>query len=388
MAIVTGVSVNYLIEGNDHPVSLVGGRCKELSALTLFQLKRVPIIGLPGVLAIFGAIFITFLSRQQFPESSGDASAHAKLKPRALGQRGVLSFGKLTDAMEIHLSLDAAATSDGERRHGEGGGGNGRFGERSALAQTKDPPGYSAVATGVEALADQEGEDVLLGLVLSAAAGCIDGFWSSLTLAAKRGGVDNYVSASYFCAGLLVPLVVLETATYLRDPITWKNNVKKVMLSEWALVALSGFLNIFAVSRHLSKIRLTIARLSWQTNLTLRIGVLVDHHILYCHRCHLLCGCLRNFPLNAAGFYCAWRVCSPGARWRADEQEADRYRHHRALYRGYLLTRVKCPHEIMATCAAERPSLCCHQSFVGRLGETLCYVLRAVYFAYSFLFSF
>ena len=55
------------------------------------------------------------------------------------------------------------------------------------------------------------------------------------------------MTASYFCMGLLVPLVVVEPIIYLRDPVTWLANVRSVTMFEWSLVALSGFLNIFAV---------------------------------------------------------------------------------------------------------------------------------------------
>jgi hypothetical protein len=143
--------------------------------------------------------------------------------------------------------------------------------EKDALAEAQPQrPGYAAVDTSGAAtatpeegnvqlgLVPEEGNvqlgllpedgNVLLGLMLSAFAGCVDGLWSSLTLTAKLSGVDNYVAASYFCVGLLVPLAVLETAMYLHDPPTWTANVKRLTLCEWALVALSGFLNIFAVS--------------------------------------------------------------------------------------------------------------------------------------------
>ena len=56
-------------------------------------------------------------------------------------------------------------------------------------------PGSRLVAVNGEngeGSAQSDAANVLLGLVLSAAAGCIDGCWSSLTLTAKLNGVDNY----------------------------------------------------------------------------------------------------------------------------------------------------------------------------------------------------
>mmetsp|Transcript_18939 Transcript_18939/g.44015 ORF Transcript_18939/g.44015 Transcript_18939/m.44015 type:complete len:363 (-) Transcript_18939:26-1114(-) len=206
MAIFVGVTVNYFIEGNAHPGSLVG-----------------------GVLCIFAAIFLTFLSRQQASEPAPPGS------PKLPAAVGVMSFNNLADAMKVTTGVE----SSGSR------------GEKGALSvDGRQHSGYTAVAVNGSdegSSAQDDAANVLLGLVLSAAAGCIDGCWSSLTLTAKLNGVDNYVTASYFCMGLLVPLVVIEPIIYLRDPVTWLANVRSVTMFEWSLVALSGFLNIFAI---------------------------------------------------------------------------------------------------------------------------------------------
>jgi hypothetical protein len=212
------------------------------------------------VLTIFAAIFFTFLSRQETsgPNAAGDAALLAELTHKPWKSRGALSFGSLTDVLDREEHLSVAAEAWNRHKFGEGAL---SASEKGALAEAQPPrPGYVAVATGGAVacqnksaewgapVATPEEGNVLLGLMLSAFAGCVDGSWSSLTLTAKLSGVDNYVAASYFCVGLLVPLAVIETTMYLRDPLTWTANVKKVTLGEWAFVALSGFLNIFAVS--------------------------------------------------------------------------------------------------------------------------------------------
>jgi len=245
------------------------------------------------VLAIFGAIFLTFLSRQQQELEEPDLTvleAEASLREKKLSHRsrhsgGALSFGSLSGLLHKveqgeegaltasqHESLGDRSLSKSERGrlHEEalhktgyaavatsasvGIGGGARAAEErdattiaAALEEVEVEGGEAAVAGAMAAPPEREG-NVLLGLLLSGMAGCIDGCWSSLTLAAKLSGVDNYVAASYFCLGLLVPLTVLETAMYLRNPPEWKGNLARVTVSDWCFVALSGFLNIAAVS--------------------------------------------------------------------------------------------------------------------------------------------
>ena len=241
-----------------------------------------------GVLAIFGAIFLTFLSRQQQQQESDDLTvleAEASLREKTLSHRsrhsgGALSFGSLSGLLhKVEQGEERALTasqheilgdrslskSERGRLHEEAlhktgyaavatsasvgiGGGARAADERDAttVAAALEVKGGEAAAGAMAAPPEREG-NVLLGLLLSGMAGCIDGCWSSLTLAAKLSGVDNYVAASYFCLGLLVPLAGLETAMYLRNPSEWKGNLSRVTLSDWCFVALSGFLNIAAV---------------------------------------------------------------------------------------------------------------------------------------------
>ena len=143
--------MNYFIEGNAHPGSLVG-----------------------GVLCIFTAIFLTFLSRQQASEPAPPGS------PKLQAAVGVMSFNNLADAMKVTTGVESL----------------GSRGEKGALsADGRQHSGYTAVAVNGSdegSSAQDDAANVLLGLVLSAAAGCIDGCWSSLTLTAKLNGVDNY----------------------------------------------------------------------------------------------------------------------------------------------------------------------------------------------------
>ena len=96
--------------------------------------------------------------------------------------RGVMSFDNLADAMALTTGLSAGSSSTS--------------GEKGALSEDgRQHSGYTAVAVNGEngeGSAQSDAANVLLGLVLSAAAGCIDGCWSSLTLTAKLNGVDNY----------------------------------------------------------------------------------------------------------------------------------------------------------------------------------------------------
>lgn len=240
-----------------------------------------------GVLAIFAAIILTFLSRQQQEHEEPDLTileAEASLREKKLSHRGrhsggALSFGSLSGLLhKVEQGEEGALTASQHEILGDRSLSKSERGRLHEEALSKT--GYAAVATsssvgigggaraaeerdasiaaamevegGEEAGRDmlappQKEGNVLLGLLLSGMAGCTDGCWSSLTLAAKLSGVDNYVAASYFCIGLLVPLTVLETAMYLRNPGEWKENLARVTLSDWCFVALSGFLNIAAV---------------------------------------------------------------------------------------------------------------------------------------------
>jgi hypothetical protein len=189
---------------------------------------------------------------EQGDESALTASQHEILGDKSLSKS---ERGRLHDEALSTSGYAAVATSSSSigigggagTGGGAGGGAAARPEERDAAVAAMEVEGVSA---GSEVAPPEKEGNVLLGLLLSGMAGCIDGCWSSLTLTAKLSGVDNYVAASYFCLGLLVPLVVLETAMYLRNPTEWKGNLAKVTFSDWFFVALSGFLNIAAVGQY------------------------------------------------------------------------------------------------------------------------------------------
>mmetsp|Transcript_54725 Transcript_54725/g.108610 ORF Transcript_54725/g.108610 Transcript_54725/m.108610 type:complete len:513 (-) Transcript_54725:226-1764(-) len=306
MAILVGVSVNVILEGNSHLHSLV-----------------------VGVLCIFAAIFLTFLSRQQQEQPlSGSLTASSEAQELELGRGAsspsflvpssvfnnssstneskpltqkkkskslghVLSFVKLSHALDTyHEDSTTQGTGDesglascgGGGRGGGGGGqahrgyaavgdggGVGRGGRSLELPSTGSSPlaarakgvervveggedqNLQSVAAGAEAKEEEEEEgeepveQVVRGLALSAVAGCVDGCWSSLTLEAKLLGVDNYVTASYFCLGLLIPLAPIELFMYCRDPRDFTERLKRTTTCEWLLAALAGVLNIAAI---------------------------------------------------------------------------------------------------------------------------------------------
>ncbi|KAH8043968.1 hypothetical protein JL722_14933 [Aureococcus anophagefferens] len=89
-------------------------------------------------------------------------------------------------------------------------------------------------------------ETVARGLALCAAAGAIDGCWSSLTCAAKLRGIDNYVTATFFCVGLLVPLLLVEAGILLRDARGHARKLRRLTPNQ-LLVSLACTLNIWGI---------------------------------------------------------------------------------------------------------------------------------------------
>lgn len=191
-AIVVGVGMNYALEGNKRPATLVAG------------------VGL-----ILVAILLTFQSR------------HDAARMPAKTARGLLSASNLQDLVHSKApsrdSLDSLlelAVKRGEAREDE------------PILLVDEPPPAETVARG---------------LALCAAAGAIDGCWSSLTCAAKLRGIDNYVTATFFCVGLLVPLLLVEAGILLRDARGHARKLRRLTPNQLLVSLACGALNIWGI---------------------------------------------------------------------------------------------------------------------------------------------
>ena len=85
-------------------------------------------------------------------------------------------------------------------------------------------------------------------LAVIVVAGAVDGLWSSLTCAAKLHHIDNYVTAFYFCLGLLVPLAIFEIVIFARAPEVFKRKLRNQLTpARTAVAAACGFLNVWGI---------------------------------------------------------------------------------------------------------------------------------------------
>ena len=247
VAIVVGVGANYALEGNDRPGSLVA-----------------------GVALILLAIFLTFRSRGAKPAppracvaAAADDERRAAAAPNDDAPRGLLSAHNLQDLVEgaapamaldrargllsshnlqdlVHAKAPSRETLDSLLELAT---------ETGAAAKPPMPPPREEtpiLLAPPPRKAAGDG-DVMRGLAMCAAAGAVDGCWSSLTTAAKLRGIDNYVTASYFMFGLLLPLAVVEAALLAFDRPNHLRKLAKLTTNQFLVSLACGSLNVWGV---------------------------------------------------------------------------------------------------------------------------------------------
>uniref|UniRef100_A0A7S2FJ68 EamA domain-containing protein n=1 Tax=Florenciella parvula TaxID=236787 RepID=A0A7S2FJ68_9STRA len=195
-AVVTGVSLNYALEGNPHPETLV-----------------------IGVVLILVAIILTFVSR-----NAPDAPCAPRgLAKEALGSVHILSYTNLTTLAPQNIS---------ERGMEE-------------LPLNSDPGSSSEDLE--ECVKCIPGGPVVQGLILCAISGSIDGCWSVFATGASMRGLDHYVACFYMCLGFLVPLFTCELLLFCSNPAKFIAECRRLTLGSFLMTALCGFLNIFGI---------------------------------------------------------------------------------------------------------------------------------------------
>uniref|UniRef100_A0A7S2WRZ6 EamA domain-containing protein n=1 Tax=Rhizochromulina marina TaxID=1034831 RepID=A0A7S2WRZ6_9STRA len=236
MAIITGVTINYILEGNPDPT-------------TLFL----------GVALIITAVVLTFLSRQASSAAGSPLRVLSYVNLQELAASGETSK-ESKPATERTFLITASAPAEAIPLPPRGS--LPALAPRSALPGAGESNHGSELEEGVLPLNDVErpkpmdvtrlmacfrGGPVVHGLCLAAFAGCLDGCWSSLTLSAKIDGVENYVSAFYFCIGLLPPWAICELLLWLCNRWSFESRLMALRPHEFFLTFLCGLLNIFGI---------------------------------------------------------------------------------------------------------------------------------------------
>ena len=197
VAILVGVGASYTLEGNARPLSLC-----------------------VGVALILAAVLLTFNSRGDDGRETMGGLARS---------RGLLSAPNLQELVHQRAPSEPSLLN---------------------LAGVPSSPWWALPSRSdsgpLRLNTSRSRKNRALAVIVCA--GAVDGLWSSLTCAAKLNHIDNYVTAFYFCLGLLAPLAVFEMVIFARDPEAFARKLRNQLSPARVAVAFScGFLNVWGI---------------------------------------------------------------------------------------------------------------------------------------------